>query len=262
MNKLYTEGLINSDFAVNKDAFDNVLQEKGGFGFNSMGSGLIVARELLQSKNAESEWTSVPWLIGPDGYQSNTQDSNTNPRATAITTACEYPEIAMAWLDVAYSDAGAIMSTYGIEGKSFEFVNGEPIVLEEVKQNDNGWSEEQSLSRWLLGTINYPNARDKGFYEKVNLDEDYKVEIQENWNLAKEDITIPPIVLTTEESGIYSGIMSDIETYVSECSLKFIVGDMDIEKEWDSYVAAVEGMNLEEALRCKRAAYERYQNRK
>ena len=261
MHKLYSEGLINSDFAVNTEGFDSVVQGTAGFAINSMGSGLIATRELLKSKDPDSDYVSVPWLIGPHGDQCLTTDSNVNPRGTAITTACENPEIALAWLDYAYSYAGSMASTYGIEGKSYEFVDGEPTILDAVKQNDNGWSEEQSISRWMLGSINYPNARDKHFYEQINLNEDYKVEIQTNWNLATGDITLPPLILTTEESNTYSNVMADLSTYVSECLLKFIVGDMDLEKDWDTYVANVEGMDLEKALECKKAAYERYQSR-
>lgn len=261
MNKLNKEGLINSDFAVNSDAINLVLQDKGGFAINSMGSGLIASHELLKSQNSEFNYVSVPWLIGPDGYQSNTVDNNVNPRGTAITTSCQNPEIALAWLDYAYSYAGSLDSTFGIEGKSYEFINDYPTIMDAVKKNDNGWSEEQSIARWMLGPINYPNARDYRFYEQINLNEDYKVDIQTNWNLAKEDITMPPVVLTTEESTVYSGIMADISTYVSECSLKFIVGQMDIEKDWDSYVENVKKMNLEKAQECKEAAYVRYQGR-
>ncbi|MEG2433920.1 MAG: extracellular solute-binding protein, partial [Acinetobacter sp.] len=59
MNKLYAEGLINSDFAVNQQAFDQVLQGQGGFSINSMGSGVIVAHELLKSQNANYNYVSV-----------------------------------------------------------------------------------------------------------------------------------------------------------------------------------------------------------
>lgn len=261
MHTLYSEGLINSDFAVNGQAFDSMLQDKAGFAFNSMGTGLIATRELLQSKNPDYNYVSVPWLIGPDGDQCGTIDTNVNPRGTAVTTACENPEIALAWLDYAYSYAGSMASTYGIEGESYEFVDGVPVIMDEVKKNDNGWSEEQSISRWMLGSINYPNARDKHFYEQINLNEDYKVDIQTNWKLATDDILLPPLILTTEEASTYSSLMADITTYVNECALNFIIGDMDLEKDWDSYVANVEGMNIEGALACKKAAYERYQNR-
>lgn len=258
MNKLYTEGLINTDFAVNKDAFNLVLQERGGFAINSMGTGVVATHDLLKSKNESYNWVSVPWLIGPDGHQSLTINDLQNPRGTAVTTACENPEIALAWLDYAYSYAGSMASTYGIEGKSYEFVDGQPTIMDEVKKNDKGWSEEQSISRWMVGSINYPNARDKHFYEQINLNEDYKVDIQTNWQLAKRDIILPPLVLTSEEQELYSSIMSDITTYVSESNLQFIIGEKDIETEWDEFVQNVESMNIKDALACEAAAYERY----
>lgn len=261
MNRLYSEGLINSDFAVNQKAFDSMLQDRAGFAFSSMGTGLIATRELLKSKNPEADYVSVPWLVGPNGGQSNTIDLNANPRSTAITTACENPEIAMAWLDYAYSYAGSLQTTFGIENKSYKMVDGYPTIMDEIKVNDKGWSEEQSISRWMLGSINYPNARDKRFYEQINLNEDYKVDIQENWKLAKDDIVMPPLVLSAEEQETYSSLMADIGTYVSECSLKFITGDMNLETEWDSYKANVESMKIADALACKTAALERYNNR-
>lgn len=260
MNKLYTEGLINTDFAVNKEAFDLIRTEKSGFTIGSMGSGVIATHDLLKSKNPEYEYVSVPWLIGPDGHQSLTINNLNNPRGTAITTACEYPEIAMAWLDYAYSYAGSIASTYGVEGKSFEFIDGVPTIKDEIKTSDKGWSEEQCIARWCLGPINYPNARDFHYYEHVNLNEDYKVDVQTNWQQAKRDIILPPLVLNSEEQEIYSSIMSDVSTYVSESSLKFIVGDMDLETQWDEYVANVEKMNMKDALACKASAYDRYLN--
>lgn len=258
VNKLYSEGLINTDFAVNKDAFNLVLQERGGFAINAMGSGVVATHDLLKGKNPEYNYVSVPWLKGPEGYQSLTINDLQNPRGTAVTTACKNPEIALAWLDYAYSYAGSMASTYGIEGKSYEFVDGRPTIMEEVKQNDKGWSEEQSMSRWMLGSINYPNARDKYFYEQINLNEDYKVDIQENWGKAKRDIILPPLVLNSEEQEIYSSIMSDITTYVSETNLQFITGEKDIETQWDEYAQNVENMNIKEALVCKQAAYDRY----
>lgn len=261
MKKLYSEGLINSDFAVNGDAFNLIFQGQGGFSIGAMGSGVIAAHDLLKTQNPDYDYVSVPWLTGPRGDQYKTVGSTAAPRATAITTSCKNPEIALAWLDYVYSYAGSMSSTFGIEGKSYDFVDGYPTINEEVKKNDSGWSEEQSIARWMLGPINYPNARDYRFYEQVNLNEDYKMEIQDNWRKAKEEIILPPVGLTTEESSIYSGIMADITTYVSECNLKFIVGQMDLEKDWDGYVENVKKMKLEEARACKDAAYIRYQNR-
>lgn len=260
MNKLFSEGLINTDFAVNRDALGLLVQDRAGFTYASMGT-VIQNHEALKAENPEANYVSVPWLVGPDGYQCFTRDKNANPRATAITTSCENPEIALAWLDYAYSYKGSIDSTFGVEGKSYEYVDGYPTIMDEVKENDNGWSVEQSMARWMLGPITYPNARDHRYYEQMNLVEDYMVDLQTNWALANDDITLPPIVMTVDEGSTYSAIMADIGTFVDEYSLKFITGDLSIEDEWDNYVRAIEGMNVSEALDCKKSAYERYQSR-
>ena len=261
MNKLYTEGLINSDFAVNQDAFNFILQDIGGFTINAMGSGVVAGHDLLKTKNSAYNYVSTPWLIGPDGDQCTVSDHGGTGRTTAITTSCKYPEIALEWLDYAYSYEGSLNSTFGVEGKSYEIIDDYPTIIEEVKQNDKGWGEEESMCRWMLGSVNYPNARDFRFYEQVNLNEDYKRDIQTNWSVGTDNITMPPLVFSTEEASTYSQIMADVNTYVGECSLKFIIGQMDFEEDWDTYVQNTENMSLEEAGACKLAAFERYQSR-
>lgn len=261
MNKLYTEGLINTDFAINEDAFSLIIQDRGGFTFGAMGSGVIAAHELLLEKNPSYNYVSVPWLKGPEGYQSARSDKGGVGRTTAISTQCEYPEIALAWLDYAYTYAGSVNSSFGIEGKSYDVIDGYPTIREEVKVNDKGWTEEESMCRWMLGSINYPNARDFRFYEQINLNEPYKMDIQENWGLADDKINLPPVILTAEESEKFSGIMSDVSTHVNEYSLRFIVGEVDIETEWDRYVETIEKLNIEEARLIQEAAVERYNAR-
>ena len=167
-------------------------------------------------------------------------------------------EVALRWLDYAYTDEGSLLSTFGIEGKSFEMVNGYPTILDSVKQNDKGWSEEQSIARWMLGPINYPNARDYRFYEQMNLNEQYKVDIQTNWNLATEDITLPPVIMTTEEAATYSSLMADIKTYMETSYQEFIIGEKSLDADWDAYVQTVKDMSNEKAIACKQAAYDRY----
>ena len=48
-----------------------------------------------------------------------------------------------------------------------------------------------------------------------------------------------------------------ILNYVNECQARFIVGDMDIENDWDTYLAELEKMNYEGLLEMDREAYNR-----
>lgn len=262
MNKLYTEGLINTDFAINEDAFNLILQDQGGFTIDALNSGVIAAHDLLKQTDESYNYVSIAWPTGPDGQQVGRGRSGGGGRMTAISTACEYPEIALAWLDYAYSYAGSLNATFGIEGESYDMIDGYPTIREEVKTANDAWNVEENLCRWMVGSINYPCIRDIRFYEQMNLVEDYQKEIQQNWGPQKDEFGtgMPGILMTSDENSEFSGIMADIKTYVSECTLKYITGEKSLD-EWDSYVADIKKMNIDRALEIQRAAVERYNNR-
>ncbi len=69
-------------------------------------------------------------------------------------------------------------------------------------------------------------------------------------------------VITGAGSGIgqeAAGIYSDILTHVSTSVLQFINGDLDVDDDavWNSYVAEIEGMNLDGLTEIVQTAYDR-----
>ena len=130
--------------------------------------------------------------------------------------------------------------------------------MEAVRTNNKGWSEEQSISRWMLGAINYPMARDYRFYEQMNLDQPYKVDIQTNWKLAKDDTVVPPATMSTEEAAVYSGVVNDIKTFVDTSYQEFLIGEKSVEQDWDAYVQTIQEMGIQKALDSRGAAIDRY----
>ena len=203
----------------------------------------------------------MPWLIGPDGYQCDISDKNSGGqggRRTVVTTACENVEVALRWLDYAYTEQGSLEMTFGIEGESFEMVDGYPTIKEEVKQNDKGWTEEQSICRWMCGPINYPGLHDYRFYEQMSLNEPYKEDTQTNWSLATDDIIFDGVVMAADETAAYNAVMPDIKTYVETSYMEFIVGDKSLDTDWDAYVETVNSMGIDQALTAKQAAYDRF----
>jgi putative aldouronate transport system substrate-binding protein len=73
--------------------------------------------------------------------------------------------------------------------------------------------------------------------------------------------TMPPVSLTTEESEDYTSMEQDIETYVEECTVKFIIGDMDIETQWDEYTSKLDAMGIDDCIAIYQAALERFNAR-
>ena len=72
---------------------------------------------------------------------------------------------------------------------------------------------------------------------------------------------MPNVTLNTEESETYGAIFSNVNTHVSEMTLRFINGTDDIDAGWDEYVAQIEGMGIQKVIDCYQAAYERYEAR-
>lgn len=260
MNKWYSEGLINNDFPVMESTAAKILSSEGGFTISSMGSGLTMQRESLLESDPGSNLDSIPYTIGPDGYQCLVDDKGANPRATCITTSNKYVTESLRWIDYAYSPEGSLLTTYGIEGESYNIVDGKPILSEKVMFPSDGRNQEETIARYAIGPINYPNARDIGFYEQVNLNSEQKVRIQTNWKTGTEDILLPPVTLTTDESVKYGNLMADIKTYVEETTLKFIIGQKPI-SEFDDFVSRLESMNLAEAIAIQKAAVDRFNQR-
>ena len=55
--------------------------------------------------------------------------------------------------------------------------------------------------------------------------------------------------------------MSNVDTYVSEMSLKFIRGEADLETGWDAYVQQLAAYKLSRAVEITQGAYDRYLSR-
>ena len=260
INKWYSEGLINSDFPVNDNPGAKILSNEAGSTYASMGSGLIMQSTALAEEYPGAELVSMPWLTGPNGDHSVIYDSNANPRATAITTANKHVEESLRWIDYAYSAEGSMLTTFGIEGVSYEMKDGYPTLTDLVMNNTMGYNQEEAIARYCLGPINYPNARDYRFYEQVNLDTEMKRQIQVDWTQATEDICMPPITMNTQESAQYSSVMADIKTYVDEMQVKFMIGDESLDN-FDTFVKNIEGMGIDQAIEIQKAALARYGQR-
>lgn len=82
------------------------------------------------------------------------------------------------------------------------------------------------------------------------------------WADSADDAYMLPLTLsyTDEESSAYTAIMSDVNVYVNESSIKFINGDRSMD-EWDAYVERIERMRIGEATEITAAAYGRWAER-
>jgi len=178
-----------------------------------------------------------------------------------ITENNEYPASTMRWIDHFYSDEGAKLLFMGVEGETYEEdSDGEVEYVDKITNSSEGLTFEQELAKYLV----WPG----GAYAGTIIKEDYfkslesspaSLESAENLEPYIIEEVWPAFTYTKEENKILSTTGSDIEKYVSEMQDKFIVGDVPF-SEWDDYIDKLERMGLDEYMKVKKDALERFEN--
>ena len=64
--------------------------------------------------------------------------------------------------------------------------------------------------------------------------------------------------LDTDQADEYSTTFADIKTLAEEYVDKFIVGEYDIDAEWDTYVEELYGMGLQDCIDIYQDAYDAF----
>ncbi len=119
MNTLYKEKLLDPEaYSQNKQQV-NGKGENGQLGvFHDAGPFLTVGVERNE------EYVALPPLTSEvNNEKLATRHSLVATGVFAITSANEYPEATIRWVDHFYSDEGAIFLNYGEEGEHFEYVD-------------------------------------------------------------------------------------------------------------------------------------------
>lgn len=252
--RLYTKGLIMEDaFSVDAAQFDGLgregkvgataYQTTSGF-FGEEGENYIALPPLKRDGSSDvPAWHAV-----------NSELAGIGP--FVMTDKCEHPIEIARWMDHWYSDEGSRGYFMGVEGVSYEEIDGRYELLPEILEGDKSLDEAlephalfmgggypaRAAEEWFRGVENTPQA-----IEGSEVVEPYALE--EVWS---------PFTFTEEESQMLTSIGQDITKHVEESRAAFITGKRDM-SQWDDYVAQFEQMGVEEYIGAYQAAYERRQ---
>ena len=241
-NKLYEESLIPPDFlSFSTSTWENTIITSSAFVTIDYYNRTNMFNGALTEEDPTALLAYTPGPKGstlPAGEERILIKSGFKDRGAMVCNASKQDD-AIKYLDWLYTDEAAWLTSWGIEGETFEFVDEKPVLfLEEgeTRAVKYGFDDDGLGLRSIKYAFGIPGLQE--YVDACNASEDIE---QENYN--------PLIFLkyTPDQQEIASTIGSDITTYVSETISKFLVGEKDI-SEWDSYVAEVEGIGLEQYL--------------
>lgn len=270
MERWYASGLIDPEIFGNDSAAlsSNMLNDKSAALIGSIGSGIGTYTNNAKANegtNPDFKLVGVQYPVMDGGDEPEFINRSWDVRTlnmAAITTACEDIEAAMAYLDFWYSEEGHMLKNFGIEGLSYEMVDGEPQYTDLILNNPDGLSIEQALGRYTRASQPSVGVIDIKYYEGYfQLPE--QLDAMSTWNEYADNalnVLMPTISATTEESEELATLTSSINTYVEEELTKFIMGTRDI-SEYDSFVDTLKTMGIERAIEIEQAGYDRYMAR-
>lgn len=262
--KLYQENLISQDFFSNSSGMmvdTNAEKAAGDFGIWWANADDYSVIEGL-SEDPDINIQGIAPIVKTEGdeYHFGERHSYLGMEDCSVTTACENPEFAAAFINWFYTDEGYIVGSFGTEGLSFEYNDaGEPELTDIVLNNPDGIGTNIASNLYTFGfvPVYLKTERLYGGYLQKELDAMYL------WrDTVLADYDLPSVSLTNAESVEYASLATDIYTTAVETVLQFIVGDKALNDEnWAAFQSTLSSMGLDRCVAIYQAAMDRYNAR-
>lgn len=222
----------------------------------------------ISNLDVHDEYVAVPRLKGTKGgtgFENNyseLQDSSD----TAITTSCKFPHVVARFVDYMVGDpAISIQSNWGAEG--YNYKKDDKGVLRTPLDDKGRYVAQTEYKTFGEARVNSTPCRgsmvvlneyyDKvaGYaYDAVQLLENQKVNGKEE--IMKEYVTIPRVLMTTEELSRLAQIQPTISDIVDRYINQWVTGGVT-DDNWNSYLEELKGAGVEELVSIYQNAVDR-----
>lgn len=272
MNKLYREGLIfEGSFTQQYQQLTQLVENPdyplvgvvtGGWGgmFSSFGG------------ERYRNYRALTPLKGPKGFQAAaTFLSTPNPGRMVITKRCTYPEVVARWADYLYSTEGTMRLRRGTPGNGWTWaeknevgIDGNPAIWHQLKpwndkdpQNETWvrvgvWNDSSSLRLGQAAAAKVDLYGTDGLEMLL-----YQVSKNQYSPSRKTELVVPPLKFTRDEQSELVTTKTEFAKYAKQSMTKFIVGNLDIEKDWDKYLSDLQKLGVSTLLVANQKAYDR-----
>ncbi len=254
LNGLYNEGLLEQEFAsLDRDQIvARCANDTTGvtFDFSWQMSTLYSAQyESYKADPSKGVIAGAAPLSGE--YAGAYIGRNPISNIFGINAKSANKELAIKFLDYAMSEEAQDLYVWGMEGLTYE------VDADGVRHFLPRCTED---TIWYQGLgINAPNMPSQQSVPATDV-------LLAAWHVQNDrDFEEPfirapyPEVYSTEEEAEISGMYQvDIQTYVDENAIAFIIGTKNLEADFDAYIATLESMQIGEMLKIRQAQYDRF----
>lgn len=263
LNKLYAEGLLDANFStVDQDTVTaNMLTGVSGVSAGACGS---VLGTWLKTNKDVKDWSlaGIRNLVAVKGdtpmftkYNNDVAGVN-----TVITANCKDPEAAARFLNFGYTEEGHMLYNFGIEGVSYNMVDGSPVYTDLLLNNPDGLTAAQAMSEYILATGNGPFIQDKDYLMQYYSTDEQKTAVQRYADSDAARYKLPNVTINLDYADEYSSLVSELETYRDEMTIKFIRGEEPLDN-FEKYQETLNSMGINRLMELIQEALDEYNSR-
>lgn len=265
MNRLVEEGLLDPvSFTQDQNQLRTLLASAPTvIGVFPAGGAFFENNE-----NSANTYVHLDPLEGPGGVRNAPFNPWTGigQGSGSVTVAAENPEVAVRWFDQFFDYELSLKARFGVEGEHWRWTEGGEIALNSAKEPspalmlENVWAVKQPHNiHWYLEHPYYIHTSietaDWETFDPIAKMGDSTLRLLSF--TPPVDTQVPPLALLPDEIEEYQELWSTIDTFVNESIIRFVVGDLDVDSDWDAFVSQVEGAGLDRFVEMKQAAYDR-----
>ena len=275
MHRLYAEGLMEQEaFTITGD---EITTKQQGDVYGSFGCGSAPFVMANKDISYDANWMALSGMSSElhPKREASIASPVQNSILVAVNGNTEYPEALARFIDYFYTEEGMLSATKGYDGVTFDMVQDDLLGTEvpEMRIPDGYTSGEEfrykgAILNEALNLVEKNIDRqamfesDREVLEKPEFVEKYGWEARVIDAFKSDDVTgveaYPVVSYTSDEVEERGAVYKDITTYLKQARAQFITGELDLDKDWDTYVNTLNQMNLGRLLEIEQAAYDRY----
>lgn len=244
LNKCYNEGILDNEYIITsaQDWKSGLASGKYLFYFDNP-TFINSFNTTLQETNPDARIEPIPHLANAEGEVRSYGFADHTFNTFGISPDVENPELAIQFFDWLYSDEGALVMNYGIEGQEYEIVDGEPQFKQEfieewrAKSSDPYYAaaSEKGLGQLFFAPAWYSDAQNEFMTsEPDDVTAQYIYDVYEN---QRDAIIAQPVEppYTDEEAEEIQKINQNMDDYSTTEVNKFVTGERSLD-EFDAFV--------------------------
>lgn len=260
ISKWYKEGLIDPEAFTRGANARNILFENNTGG--STHDWFATTALFNDSLKTKVPGFSVQPIAPPADVNGKVWEITSRPMMNktgwGISKSNKNPEATMRYFDFWWSEEGRRLMNFGIEGQTYDMVNGKPIFKDSILKTTKTVTQE-------LEAI--------GAQIQVGFHQDFSYEEQWMNPVAKQGAKMyidkkyivpefPLLSYTTEEQKVINEKGTSIDTLIKEQTQKWILGAESVETTWDKYISTLKNMGVNDLIKVQQTAYDNFNKAK